>query len=167
MLNIAQVADINIQLNISSVQQTVEVTASAPVLETQTNDVGTAMSNREVENLPLTISGGRELENFAYSIMPNVDGNNWTSYIAGTPAFTKSVLLDGTLEQGSESGSFDEMFPSMDAVEEFKVEAGGTSGQAAANTAGGTFMFTLKSGTNQLRRNFSIRTSMLNMASFS
>jgi hypothetical protein len=81
--------------------------------------------------------------------MPNVDGNDWTSYIAGTPSFSKSVLLDGTLEQGSESGSFDEMFPSMDAVDEFKVDTGGTSGQAAANTAGGTFMFTLKSGTNQ------------------
>ena len=148
-LSIAQVANINIQLEIGSVQQTVEVTASTPVLETQTAEVGTTMWNREVDNLPITISGGRDAENFAYAVVPNVDGNNWTSYIAGTPAFSKSVLLDGTLEQGSESGGFDEMFPSMDAVEEFKVDTGGTSGQAAANTAGGTFMFTLKSGTNQ------------------
>jgi hypothetical protein len=149
VLNVAQVAEINIELSIGAVSQRVEVTAGAPVLETETAEVGTAMTNREVENLPMSISGGRLVENFAYAIMPNVDGNNWTSYIAGTPAFTKSVLLDGTIEQGSESGSFDEMFPSMDAVQEFKVDTGGMSGQTAANTAGGTFMITMKSGTNQ------------------
>ena len=149
VLTVAQVAEINVSLKLSAVAQTIQVTEAAPLLETATAEVGTALTNREVEGLPLTISGARDVENFAYAVMPNVDGNNWTSYIAGTPAFTKSVLLDGTLEQGSESGSFDEMFPSMDAVDEFKVETGGTSGQAAANTAGGTFMFTLKSGTNQ------------------
>jgi len=149
VLNVAQVAEINVELKIGAVAQRIEVKESAPVLETQTAEVGAAMTNREVENLPLTISGARDVENFAYAVVPNVDGNNWTSYIAGTPSFSKSVLLDGTLEQGSESGSFDEMFPSMDAVAEFKVETGGTSGQVAANTASGTFMFTLKSGTNQ------------------
>ncbi len=149
VLSIAQVANINVQLQVGSLQQMVRVTAPAPILQTQTADVGTSMSNSEVENLPLSISGGRELENFAYATMPNVDGNNWTSYISGTPSFSKSVLLDGTLEQGSETGSFDEDFPSMDAIQEFKVDTGGTSGQAGAYTAGGTFMFTLKSGTNQ------------------
>ncbi|MGH9588323.1 MAG: carboxypeptidase regulatory-like domain-containing protein, partial [Acidobacteriaceae bacterium] len=149
VLYVAQVADINIRLTVGSLQQIVHVKASAPILQTQTADVGTTMTNHEVENLPLSISGGREVENFAYAIMPNVDGNNWTSYIAGTPSFSKSVLLDGTLEQGSETGSFDEIFPSMDAIQEFKVTTGGTGGQAAAYTAGGTFMFTLKSGTNQ------------------
>ncbi len=151
VLSVAQVADISVQLNIGSVQQTVEVKAAAPVLQTQTASVGTTMSNRQVENLPLSIGGvgGRDAENLAFAVMPNVEGDNWTSYIAGTPAFSKSVLMDGTIEQGSESGSYDEMFPSMDAIEEFKVETGGMSGEAAANTGGGTFMFVLKSGTNQ------------------
>jgi len=37
----------------------------------------------------------------------------------------------------------------MEAVEEFRVDTGGTSGAAAMYTAGGTFSFNLKSGTNK------------------
>ena len=48
----------------------------------------------------------------------------WTSNIAGTPAFTKQVLIDGTLQQGSESGGVSEDYPPMDAVQEFKVDSG-------------------------------------------
>jgi len=149
-LTISQVAEIDVMLEVGAVAQTVEVTAPAPILQAQTNDLGTTMTNRNVVNdLPLDITGGREFENFAYAIVPGVEGNNWTSYIAGTPSFSKEVLIDGTLQQGSESGSVDEDYPPMDAVEQFKVETGGTSGAAAAYTAGGTFLFTMKSGTNQ------------------
>src|SRR5208337_2157664 len=149
-LTISQVAEIDVRLEVGAVAQTVEVTAPAPILQAQTSDLGTTMTNRNVVNdLPLDITGGREFENFAYAIVPGVEGNNWTSYIAGTPAFSKEVLIDGTLQQGSESGSVDEDYPPMDAVEEFKVETGGTSGAAAAYTGGGTFLFTMKSGTNQ------------------
>ncbi len=148
-LGIAQVAEIDATMTVGRVVESVEVKASAPILQTQTSSLGTTMSNRSINDLPLDITGGRELENFAYAIVPAVEGNNWTSYIAGTPAFSKAVLIDGTLQQGSESGSVDEDYPPMDAVQEFKVSTGGTSGQASAYTAGGTFMFTLRSGTNQ------------------
>ena len=149
-LTIRQVAEINVMLEVGAVAQTIEVTAPAPILQAQTSDLGTTMTNRNVVNdLPLDITGGREFETFAYAIVPGVEGNSWTSYIAGTPSFSKEVLIDGTLQQGSESGSVDEDYPPMDAVEEFKVETGGTSGAAAAYSSGGTFLFTMKSGTNQ------------------
>jgi Carboxypeptidase regulatory-like domain len=148
-LSIGQVAEINVSLAIGKLAQAVQVTAAAPILQSQTSDLGSTMGNQAVNDLPLDITGGRELENFAYAIVPGVEGNNWTSYISGTPAFSKQVLIDGTLQQGSETGSVDEDYPPMDAVQEFKVTTGGTTGQASAYTAGGTFMFSLRSGTNK------------------
>lgn len=147
-LRIAQVADINVTLKVGHVSQRVEVKSSAPILQTQTSTLSTTMPNGAVNDLPLDITGGRELESFAYDIVPGVEGNDWTSYIAGTPAFSKEVLIDGTLQQGSQTGSVVEDYPPMDAVQEFTVDTGGASGQASTNTAGGTFMFTLRSGTN-------------------
>jgi hypothetical protein len=150
-LTIGQVAEINVELSVGSVKETVEVSTRAPLLQTQNAAVGATITNQVLQNLPLNFGGGvgRDVENFAFEVMPNVDGNSWTSYIAGTPAFSKSVLLDGTLEQGSESGGFSEMFPSLDAIQELNVDVGGTTGQIGAYTGSGTMLVTLKSGTNQ------------------
>lgn len=80
---------------------------------------------------------------------PAVEGNSWTSYVQGTPAFTKQTLIDGTSATVAETGSIAESSPPMEGVQEFRVETSGMSG-TAAQTGGGTFMFTLKSGTNQV-----------------
>src|SRR5699024_4535449 len=93
-LNVAQVARIDSQLQVGSTSESIEVTAAAPLLNTETPDVGTLLNNKTVVDLPLGFSGGRYAENFAYSLTPGVAGNNWESRINGSPAFSKEVILD-------------------------------------------------------------------------
>ncbi len=148
-LTISQVAEIDVTLKLGVVAQAVEVNARAPILESQTSDTGSTMTLEAYRALPLNISGGRDIMAFAFATTPSVEGNSWTSYIAGTQAFSNEVLIDGTLAQESETGQELESEPPMEAVEEFRVDTGGMGGAAGMYTAGGTFMFTLKSGTNQ------------------
>jgi len=150
VLSVSQVAEVDVTLKLGAVAQTVEVTAAAPVLESQTNDLGGTVTLTAFRELPLSISGGRDIMAFAFTTTPGVEGNSWTTYIAGTQAFSNEVLIDGTLAQESETGQVLESEPPMEAVEEFRVDTGGMSGAAAMYTAGGTFSFNLKSGTNQL-----------------
>jgi len=148
-LTISQVAEINVTMTVGKLAQTIEVQARAPILESQTTDVGSTMSLEAFRALPLSINGGRDIMAFAFAATPSVEGNSWTSYIAGTQAFSNEVLIDGTLAQESETGQELESEPPMEAVEEFRVDTGGMGGAAGMYTEGGTFMFTLKSGTNQ------------------
>jgi hypothetical protein len=144
---IAQVVEVNGAMQVGAVTESVTVTAEAGILETAQTEVRTTMKSSIVTDLPLSISGGRALEDFAYAIIPAVEGNNWTSHIGGSQAFTKEVLIDGTSAVAQIGGHIGESSPAMEAVQEFTVE---TSGVRASDgrTGGGVFKFNLKSGTN-------------------
>jgi hypothetical protein len=112
-LNVAQVARIDAAMQVGSVSESVEVTAEAPLLQTETPEVGTLLNNRTVIDMPLGFSGGRYAENFAYRLTPGVAGNNWESRINGAPAFSKEVVLDGASATIYIGGHMGESSPSM------------------------------------------------------
>jgi hypothetical protein len=144
---IGQVLRLDARLDLGSLSESVTVTAEGEVLETASTQVGGNMQSSVVTDLPLDIRGGRSLENFAYATIPTVEGNNWTSYIGGSMAFTKEVLIDGTSAVVQIGGHIGESSPSMEAIQEFKVETSGVRAEDG-RTGGGVFKFTLKSGTN-------------------
>ena len=148
-VGLAETITLDATLDVGGLQDTVTVTSDAPVLSASTAQVGTTMKNSVVTSLPLTVSGGRSLENFAYALTPSVEGDNWTSRIAGGLPFSKEVVLDGTSAVIQIGGHIGESSPPMESVEEFKVM---TSGIAAeyGRTGGGVFNFSLKSGTNSI-----------------
>ncbi len=148
-LHLQDTLEQNFVLEVGSMTESVTVNADAPLLKTETTEMGTTMGS--LQDLPLNLSTdqGREMDRFALQVTPGVEGNTWTTRIVGTPSFSKVVLLDGTLQQGSETGSVDENYPPIDAIQEFKVDTGGTVGQESAYTSGGSFVFSLKSGTNK------------------
>jgi hypothetical protein len=121
---VAQVVQLNANMEVGALAEAVTVTAEAQLLETQSTQVGAGMNSNLVTDLPLDIRGGRSLENFAYATIPGVEGNNWTSYIGGSMAFTKEVLIDGT-SAVVQIGEHRESSPSMEAIQEFKVETSG------------------------------------------
>jgi len=144
---IGQVVRLDATLQVGAVTESVTVSAEASILQTEQTQVGSHMRSQVVTDLPLTISGGRSLENFAYAIVPTVEGDNWTSHIAGSLAFTKEVLIDGTSAVVQIGGHIGESSPTMEAIEEFKVETSGVRAEDG-RTGGGAYKFTLKSGTN-------------------
>ncbi len=76
-LNIAQVIRIDAPLQVGAAAETVEVTAEAPLLQTETPEVGSSLNTRQVIDMPLGFGGGRYAENFAYKLTPGVGGDNW------------------------------------------------------------------------------------------
>jgi hypothetical protein len=146
-LSVRQVADLSVTLNVGETTIAVTVTDDVPPLQTETSDVGTTMKAPAVIDLPLDVNGGRSLESFAYRLTPSVQGDSWESVIAGGQTFSKEVLIDGTSATAQIQGALFETSPSMEAVEEFKVQTSGM-GAEAGRSGGGLFMYSLKSGTN-------------------
>ena len=148
-VTVAQTVRLDVTLETGQITELVTVTADASLLKTDSPLVATTLPSKVVTDLPLSFAGGRAIENFAYAVTPGVEGNNWTSYIAGAPAFSKEVLIDGVSATAQIQGHVGESSPTMESVEEFSVQTSGMSAEYG-RTSGGVFNFALKSGTNKL-----------------
>lgn len=160
-ITVAGTTPLNAHLQLGEASQTVTVSAEGLRLETESSDIGGTITARQIEDLPLTLGGQkgtREPEAFAYLLPGTVaygTGNGaaipgFYSKISGSQSFASEVLLDGADTYRSENGStFDETSPSVDAIQEFKVELSSPSAEYG-RTTGGIEIFTTKSGTNHL-----------------
>ena len=150
-LSVNQVVDINVPLQVGEAAQKVEVNADATQLETDTAAVGQVISNRSVDNLPLN-------QRNVYSLMflvPGVTGSVTYQYnslnfsVDGGRPGTTSVLVDGIPASPPlivPIGGF-AVFPSVDAVQEFKVQTTAYSAEFG-RSGSGIVNVILKSGTN-------------------
>jgi hypothetical protein len=146
---------VNFRLTVGSVQQQVVVTSSPELLQTQTAEVGQAISSQEIVDLPLN---GRRYSDLAL-LEPGVQ----KYYAAANPApdrfssngnleLQNDFLLDG-IDNNSNSENLQEFSvqvvqPPPDALQEFRVQTRTYSVQFGAS-AGAVVNATLKSGTNQ------------------
>ncbi|MGI8988941.1 MAG: hypothetical protein ACR2I2_05050 [Bryobacteraceae bacterium] len=71
----ATVADVNIALTVGSADQSVDVSAAAPLLETNGSNLGKVVETKAITDLPLFIAGGSVRSNLAFVILtPGVIG---------------------------------------------------------------------------------------------
>lgn len=148
-VHVATVASVDITLTVGAVEQAVEVTASAPLLDVQGTNLGKIIPKNAIRDLPLFISGGLRA-NLAFVVLtPGVIGSNSNPRIAGG-------LLDGQSEQldGAESNSERRNDPAMNGVsvegmEEFKVQNSSYSAEFG-RTSNGVINWVTKSGQNQV-----------------
>ena len=149
-VDVATVSDVNVTLAVGTTDQSVEITAAAPLLETNGSNLGKVVETRAITDLPLFISGGSVRSNLAFVILtPGVIGPATNPRIGGG-------LLDGQSEQldGAESNSERRNDPAMNGVsvegmEEFKVQSSGYSAEYG-RTSNGVINWVTKSGTNQI-----------------
>jgi carboxypeptidase family protein len=145
----AQVAEIDVKMMPGAVSQVVQVTTAPVMLETETSDVGTAMTASSMKDLPLDINAsgvGRDITNFIYSNVATTEGGNYSGHIGGSQNVTKNVMVDGVDATAGLQGFVQDI--GMEAVEEMNVQISGVSAEGAS-TGGGTIMLEMKSGTNQ------------------
>jgi hypothetical protein len=147
VLNVRQVADIDAVLSTGATAETVEVTANASLLQTQTSAVSSNLTNDVVSTLPLNVYGGRSLSTFMFNYVPGVEGSDYDSHIAGSLSKTKEVMIDGTSAVSQIGGYISESSPPFESVEEFQVSTTGIRGDEG-HSGGGVFRYNLKSGTN-------------------
>ena len=148
-LGATEVARVDATLEVGAVTESVQITAQAEKLQTETPEVGTSLSNRELIDLPLSFGGARLAENFAYKVSPGVSGSSWTSNINGSTNYSKETLLDGATVTTYLSGHFGESSVSVEAIQQFKIQTSGMSAEFG-RTQAGVFNYVMKSGANQI-----------------
>ena len=155
-LDVAQVAVVDVSLDIGATSEEVTVTAEAPLLESGTSSLGHIIDNSRIINLPLN---GRNSYSFAM-LVPGVRASRGFGEVAysmandqfvsinGSRPFSNAFLLDG----GANSAPIfngPAFFPSVDTVQEYKVQTNNVSAEFS-DTGGGVINVVTKSGTNNL-----------------
>jgi len=155
-LRVQQQASIDVQLTVGSVSSTVDVTAAGALINTTSATLGQVVDNKFILSLPLAGRSPLALIQLTPGVSPsnlNPGGQTNTNFTAnGTRNSTADVLLDGVsvtnVEQNSGITNL-EYQPSVDAVQEFKVQTNFFSAEFG-NTGGAVVNMITKSGTNSL-----------------
>jgi len=159
-LQVGSANRIPITLEVGDVNEVLQVAGRAPLLQTETASIGTVIDNRTIVGLPLN---GRNYLQLA-SLIPGATTNGPSSSqgkqrmggqrnsfalnVAGQRVHFNHYSLDGVENTDLNFNSY-MLLPSVDALQEFKVESGlfdAEYGRAIAQINAST-----KSGTNQLR----------------
>lgn len=156
-----QKARVEFILQVGAVSETVEVVASGAVLDTESSTVGQVIENKRVADLPLN---GRNLIHLA-AMVPGVQygsrsggadgqggfpipGGGMSVIANGQREVHQSITLDG-VESIAPLYNISSFTPSIDAVEEFKVQTGSYSAEFG-QSSGARVEVSLKSGSNAL-----------------
>src|SRR5258705_923675 len=151
-INVDQASRNDFTLEIGVINESVITTGGGPPLERQNSSIGHVIENKSIVTLPLN---GRNYSQLALLIpgptpdqLPRAaDGFN----INGNRALQNKFLVDGldnnNYIMGVDTGSTQAIRPSVDAIQEFKVESANYSAQYG-QAAGGIISVALKSGTN-------------------
>ena len=146
----------NVVLEVGSMAQSVQVSATAVQLEAQTSDLNAVITSRPVAELPLL---GRDPLSFA-ALVPGVIptqgqqsnagiiGRVTTAQIGGGLAQQNGVLIDGAESRGTTESGNAYSVP-VEAVAEFKLETSSYDAEYG-RSAGGVAILTTKSGSNAI-----------------
>ncbi len=157
-LRVGQTATLDITLEVGAVTDQVTVTGEAALLETAKADRGTVIDKRSVQEFPLNARNPFMLSMLVAGVQYN--GNaiyqrpfdngaiaNWS--INGSLNSNNEFLLDGAPNNAQAGTNNIALVPSVDAVEEFKIQTNSYDAQYG-KTGGGIVNVSLKSGTNDV-----------------
>jgi hypothetical protein len=156
VLVLNQIAKIDFQLTVGNVNQTIEVTSAAPILQTQTTQLGTVLDARTNVALPLATRNYNQLTLLAPGSV-TTDPSEFTGaqttfssgrpYINGNREEANNYLLDG-MDNNQVSENDVGFAPSVDSIQEFNLITQNASAEFG-NFMGGIVSVSTKSGTNQ------------------
>lgn len=153
VVQIDQKTRIDITLTVGEITEEILVTGEAPLVKTSSSDIGDVIENKRVVELPLN---GRQFTRLILlagtstkpptgthsrfqrtGLMPSVNGQR---------EFANNYMLDGVTAMSPYLNTL-AISPSVDAVQEFKVQTGIYSAELGQQS-GGQVNITTKSGTN-------------------
>jgi hypothetical protein len=162
-VHVQQVLTVDVHLATGGVQQSVTVTAAAPLLQAENAALGQTITNREVNDLPLVTRDWGALAELSAGVatapagQPTPDsGSTASAYFSanGGNIWQNDFRLDGINDNievygGNYTGTNAAIVPPPDAVQEFKVETGDFNAEFGHST-GSVINAAVKSGTNGL-----------------
>ncbi|MEO8126411.1 MAG: TonB-dependent receptor [Bryobacteraceae bacterium] len=151
-VQVNQQSKIDLTMRVGDVTQTVSVEASAPLIQTESTDVGTVINSQRFLDLPLTLGGGIRNPSAFVFLAPGVSGNSWEKHVGGGGSFNDQVYFDGIALSRGDLSNDAEVNPSVDAIAEYKLITNNYSAEYSHALAGVT-SYTMKSGTNDFHGN--------------
>jgi hypothetical protein len=159
VLQVAQVARLDVTLQAGAVSESVEVSGGAPLLETQTSSRGSVIDQKKIVDLPLNGRDYNQLALLSPGVLPTTPRLSSVNFkgafnVNGNRTFNNVFLLDG-VDNISYSNSFrgenvQLVQPSIEALQEFKIQTNAYSAEFG-RSSGAVINATIKSGTNRLR----------------
>jgi len=155
-LQLNQVAKLDFQLQVGNVATSVEVSAAAPLLQTESTQLGQVIDERTNTTLPLATRNYVQLTLLAPgSVHPDpssfTNGQTTASsgrpYVNGNREQANNFILDG-MDNNQVSDNLVGYAPSVDAIQEFN-EITQNAPAEFGNFMGAIVSTTIKSGTNQ------------------
>src|SRR5947209_2401040 len=150
VLVIDQTATIDVTLKPAAVAETVTVAGESPIVDITASDVSTAVSTRQIQDLPVAsrrwidlamlTPGTSQATNRGFFYRGNVNVG------AGTREYSNMVYVDGVNNTWAEMGEPRQNF-GMDAIQEFKVSTSTYKAEYGLAT-GGVLNVVTKSGSN-------------------
>jgi len=154
-LDVNQSLKLDFSLKVGDLQQTVEVTGEAPVLESTTGQIGTVVTAEKISDLPLNARNFTQLLSLTPGASPvNVTqaDQNQRIGVSIQPAMngqsnrSNSYTLDGVYNNGHFTSSY-AVAPSVDALDQFKVQSHSDLAEFGGVT-GGIINIASKTGSN-------------------
>ena len=156
-LEVQQRVAINFDLQVGQTSQSVEVTGVAPLLETETSELGQVVDSRQVANLPLNGRNFAQLALLTAGTAPSEPGardeQGYGFSAGGARSLQNNFLLDGIDNNSNLTDLLNEsnyvIQPPVDALAEFKVQTNAYSAEFGRGN-GAIVNAVIKSGTNDL-----------------
>lgn len=152
VLTIQQTIVMNMEMTIAQVEETVTVTGAAPLLDTRRSDVSTAVSDLQIQDLPVASRRWVDLALLTPGTSQDaIRGFYYRGNVnmgAGGRYYANAFIVDGVNNTWAEMGEARQNFP-MDAIGEFKITTSNFKAEYGLAT-GGLMTVATKSGTNDL-----------------
>jgi hypothetical protein len=154
-LRVADKLTLDVQMEVGTATESVQIVGSSPALETGLVSIGTVVTSQQISELPLTEGTAYQLVTLApgifYTGNPQftapISNGNLAAFRSNGATGRNQITLDGTPNFAFEGGVG--FSPPSDAVQEFKVQTSVFDAQQGYS-AGGTVNVAVKSGTNNL-----------------
>ena len=151
-LSVQQQARVDVVLQVGGVNESISVEADAAVVEATSSSVGKVVDNKRILELPLNTRNVYGLVNLTPGVTGGIgNAHNQVSYsVNGARGGTFDVLVDGSSAAFPTVNGFAglSVFPSVDAVAEFKMQAQNFSAEFGRSITS-VLNLVYKSGTNQ------------------
>lgn len=156
VLQVNQQARVDIHLQLGQVSETVSVAATVPLINTETPAIGSVITQKEVVEMPLngrnfmeltTLTGGMNESPRGGNAKGGILNRGFAPSAAGMPATDNNYQLDGADNKEAFFNTFN-LAPSVDAVQEFKMQVGQYSAEFGAG-GGAVINVVTRSGTNE------------------
>ena len=159
-LLVDQVARVDQELELGSVAQEMQVTAAAPLLESETSALGQVVDSAKIQSIPLNGRSSFRLVQLTPGLVASTAANGQfgdipvntnqdsTFSINGGRQMSNEILIDGV---PSTAGQFNTIttIPSIEATLEFKVQSNNLSAEWG-RFGGGVVNVSTRSGSNQI-----------------